>query len=240
MAELYLFNVDGTNYGFNPLNASTTLFSIPYTYTNIVRSEIQITESFSKSTVSFKFPRDHSFALMLLQDLTEIPIITTIYRDSSVYWKGRVKEVAASDSSITINCISVYSYQQKDGFSPKITIQCRHRLYEKGCNVVKEAHGINYSVSGIISKQFTVSGLSGSAYKGGTASINGQIRNILNHSGNTITLSYPFNGSQSGTLRLYPGCALTVDACIGFSNLNNFGGFPFMPITSPFSSAGAL
>lgn len=39
---------------------------------------------------------------------------------------------------------------------------------------------------------------------------------------------------------LYPGCARTTAACNSFSNIANYGGFPFMPGKSPFNGASVF
>ena len=58
---------------------------------------------------------------------------------------------------------------------------------------------------------------------------------IVNHSGDELTLLNSFfDDYEEETFRIYPGCDLTKSTCENkFSNLSNFGGFPFIPIRNP-------
>lgn len=242
-SELYLFQYNGTYYGFTPTVLSKTLNTITYSPAIITRSNLTITSNLAKSPVTFKFERSHSFAKLLLQELPETPILVTIYRNSSQYWKGRVLEVTANPLTIEITCDSIFSTLARGGVSPKIQLQCRYTLYSTNCGVTKEAYTAAYTVSGISGKTITITPITqtNGYFTNGIAAINGQQRNIVLHSGNNLTLTASFIGTQSGTLTLYPGCKLTKDDCnTKFNNLLNFGGFPYIPKRNSFGTPGAL
>ena len=48
----------------------------------------------------------------------------------------------------------------------------------------------------------------------------------------TLTVPLPAVPSSGDTFTIYPGCARTKSACAGYSNSNNYQGFPYVPQTS--------
>lgn len=242
MSELYLFQKDGVYFGFTPTVFSKIQDDIVYSPTLISRSNINLTNNFDKSPVNFKFERTHSFAKDILYNLPENPILVTIFRNGSPYWKGRVVGAKANPMSIDISCDSGQSTAKRQGLQPKIMLTCRHVLYGANCKVVQESWVTNFNVSGINSSSFSIPSLTASDkhYNGGIAKINGQIRNIIEQVGTVIKLTHPFTGVQTGVIALYPGCQHTEENCIAFSNLDNFGGFSRLPNKNPFGSTGLL
>ena len=61
-------------------------------------------------------------------------------------------------------------------------------------------------------------------------------RPVVGHSGEDVLLRYPFPGLETGdTVTVYPGCDKKMATCRDkFSNQARFGGFPWIPSTSPF------
>ena len=86
----------------------------------------------------------------------------------------------------------------------------------------------------------------------------GTLRFITGHSGSTLTLIRPLeslnsffakNGYGEGygygygglVIRIYPGCDRTKETCQSkFNNLNNYGGFPFIPLKNPFGGSSIV
>ncbi len=121
---------------------------------------------------------------------------------------------------------------------------CPHALYDVNCGVNRD----QFKVAA------TVSTLTGSAIEYSSAAMlpdgraaggyiewsigSGELerRSILAHSGSTLTLLGGTDGLSAGqAITVYPGCRQTTADCHDyFANLDNFGGFPAMPGTSPF------
>lgn len=243
MAELYLF-FDGTSYyPFTPNTVPEVYETRTYQPTIITRTQVQLTEQSSKTSVSFKFERSHSFARNLLVNLSEIPVLVTIYKSGLIYWQGQVIGVKGSKGEIEIACDSNFSKISRAGRQPRITLECRHVLYSLSCGVNKEAFKKLYPVNSLNSNILDISSIeeADGYYTGGIASINGQSRGILKHSGTVLTLDSSFMGYPSGQLALYPGCNLSESVCnTRFNNIINFGGFARTPTKNPFSSTGLL
>lgn len=54
---------------------------------------------------------------------------------------------------------------------------------------------------------------------------------IMTHTNNQIELLYPV--TLEDRFRVYPGCKKSTTACKAYGNINNFGGFPFVPKKHP-------
>ena len=240
MSELYLFEEAGVKRGYTPTVFSTSFDSVTYIPTAVSRSSITITDQFSKATVSFKFARSHPYAKSLLADIPETPIKVVVYRNSLVYWEGKVTRAKASGMSIEVQCENTYSTLARAGISAKMTLNCRHTLYGVNCKVLQALHGEIYHVNAT-SSVIAIAGLAEGRYNNGIASIPGQTRRIVLNTTSDITLVSPFTGSYLGDITIYKGCKLTEADCMNtFNNLDNFGGFARIPTKDPFAAQGLL
>jgi len=241
MSELYLFTKDSERRGFTPGIAAVEFLNDTYAPTILTRSAISITGNFEKSDITFNFERTHTYALDLLQNIPENPITVTMYKDNSVYWWGEVKEVKAGGASISLICNSTGSNLTRNVQRGRLTIECYKRLYSPACGVVKNLWSVNYTVTANSSSVF-VSGMTQPAgyFTGGVAEMSGQSRQIVNQTTTHVNLTHPFTGVLSGTITLFPGCALTEAACTAFGNLPNGGMFARIPAKNPFKSTGLL
>jgi hypothetical protein len=242
MSELYLFNNNGVNLGFTPTVFSKTLSGITYSPAIISRSNLNITENFAKSFMTFKFERTHSFANTLVSEIPEIPIIVTIFRNNLTYWKGQVLSAKKNFTSIEVACDSTFVATSKSGLRYRANLTCNHILYGGNCGVIKS----NFATTGTATATSTIINVSGISnpdgfFENGIAEMAGQSRRILTQIGTVITLSSPFTGVLSGIIQLFPGCKLTEANCITpFNNLVNLGAFTRIPSKNPFSNTGLL
>jgi hypothetical protein len=164
-----------------------------------------------------------------------------VYRNNMVYYQGRVIDCEMSKTTIQIICDSLYSTLRTATVNAEYTINCIHRIYDAGCTLNPTAWQTSFSISGVSNRQFTIPiNSSTTDYTGGFCGINLQSRQILKHSGTSITLDYIFKGTQTGTMTLTRGCNLTPANCQAFGNYNNFLGLGFRPVKDPFSETGAL
>lgn len=113
---------------------------------------------------------------------------------------------------------------------------CNHVLYGEGCGVVASAFDYDGNVSVVSGKTITVDGLF--AAKGADWAVGGYVsfsdtdfRLVLAQSGDVLTLLFPFaNTPLSSTVKVFAGCDRTATTCdTKFSNVINFGGFPYVP-----------
>ena len=119
---------------------------------------------------------------------------------------------------------------------------CIHTLFDSGCTLGKAG----FAVNGIVQAGSTINKLLTSLTQADSYFDNGQlvftsgtnsghivaVRKYLN-SGGTVLFVVPLPAipATGDTFTIYPGCDKTQATCLGkFSNLANFGGFPYVPV----------
>lgn len=222
---------------------------------SISHSAISQTEDLSKNNIQIKFPVTDPFAVQYAGDTISDVTTLTIYRAQStdaeafvaVIWKGRIAGCNASDKIISINCESIFTSLRRPGLRATFQKTCRHSLYGRGCNLDMELFASVGSCTSIAGNVVNVSGAAnlGTAgyYTGGIIkAADGVMRTISNHSGNALTLLRPIFGLTAGqAITLYPGCSHVMSACNEkFNNLDNFGGFPWIPSKNPMGGSSIV
>ncbi len=176
--------------------------------------------------------------------------------DVSVIWKGRLTGVRPGGAQIKLGFDSIFTSLQRAGLGARYQRMCRHALYGRGCKVNKALYavtGVPSAVAGV-----TVTIPAAAAYPDGyfnTGMIetpDGALRFIIGHAGSQLTLMRPMEslnrlfaaqgyglsyGEVYGGLavKLYPGCDRSRSMCNSrFNNLENYGGFDWIPTRNPF------
>ena len=227
-------------------------------------SSVNQTNEMAKDPVKLEFPRDNTFAQLFLGGVPEQVTSVTIFRghagdtdeEFQFYWKGRVAGSSSTGDSVSLDCENIFTSMRRTGVRARYKKKCRHALYQRGCGlndydfaVVVEANDITGKVVTVesLNDSNTDSNIAGDGYfTGGMLETNdGFLRYIISHSGSQLTLisALPalatdiIDSSGSSTVTIYPGCDHTRATCSGkFNNLDNFGGFPFIPGKNPFAN----
>jgi uncharacterized phage protein (TIGR02218 family) len=224
-----------------------------YTPSSIQRDKVKQSTDIFKNGMKLTFSRDDSFASQFLgfapEETTTVTILRGHYDDPDgefvVYWKGRILSAKATESRIELECEPVYTSIRRPGLRAKFEFNCRHVLYGRGCGVNREAYRHDGTVIGVSGGlTVSVSGVSGvfpdGWFTGGIIfGPDGSSRFIVGHVGAEVTMSRPMS-SVIGALevRLYPGCDHLRGTCnTKFNNLDNFGGFPWIPSRNPFDGS---
>lgn len=252
------------------VNAFTTEANIVsdsnYTYlpAPIIMGEVSQTNEMNKDPLKLTFPRDDSFAQLFLGNVPEQVTTVTVFRghqgDTSeefqFYWKGRIAACSATGDAVRLDCENVFTSLRRAGLRARYQKNCRHALYQTGCNVDRSAHATQATVSSASGFTITIDALDSNVvdsnvgdadeFVGGMVETNdGYTRYIIAQDNQTLTLIRPLqsliddvNDSVGGAeVTLYPGCNHTRDHCRKkFDNLLNYGGFPWIPTRSPFGS----
>lgn len=218
----------------------------------IKRSGIEQSREFSRTTMSLTVPRDFPVALLYVTGSPEGVMQLTLYRGHdrdtdeqiATYWTGRVVGVAFKGSTATMKCDTAYTGMQSNGKRATHAVQCRHSLYKTGCNVNRELFkvaGTMAVVSGLTYQAAAFATKPDGWFNNGTLEIvvNGQImrRLIVAHAGSTVTLMSTIYGAAAGNaFEAFAGCARGPSTCNDkFSNIINYGGFPWKPVKNPFT-----
>lgn len=244
--ELYTFAQGTQFWRFTTAPDTGTYAGSEYVPSSITRDRIKQTSDVLKDSLKLEFPRGDAFANQFLGFAPDIVTTVTVMRghvgdnEFIPYWKGRVIAAVASGNKIELACESVFSSIRRPGLRARYELTCRHALYAARCGVTPEALQVVGTVSAASGVTISVPAAAGFAdgyFTGGMVKAPDEsARFIAAHSGGVLTVQRPLAGLVVGaTVRLYPGCDHLRSTCAGkFNNLDNFGGFPWIPIRNPY------
>jgi hypothetical protein len=253
------FIVDSAAYRYTSSSYEMTDSNGTYTPESISLTNIITTNEIAKNGVQVTIPRDNAFAQLFLGRVPEVGASLTIYRshapdvDGEMCWKGRVASSESTGDEVTLQCEDIFTSSQRIGLRARYQKSCRHSLYGASCGVDKSSFGQATTILDVSGRTVTVSAVSTSPaldedyFLGGIIELaDGTSRSILARDGWVLTLDRPFNdlsttsplGSPIDTCTLYPGCNRTTGHCLNrFANLDNFGGYPYLPSKNPFQGS---
>lgn len=266
MKELYRF-VEGSLVWTSTSSDKDEVYnSETYTSKAIGRNEVESKNELSRSNIEISVSIDDEMGRRWLKNVVDSVVTLTIFSKEgssvSVVWKGRLSAVKPEISEIVLVFESIFTSLRRPGLRARYQRSCPHVLYGRGCNLNKD----DWAVSGIVTNVQSTAVVMpiAATYPDGyfTAGIieapNGTLRFITGHSGQNLTLirqlddlsesfansEYDFNyGNFYGGIsaRIFPGCDRVKETCNSkFSNLPNFGGFPFIPLRNPFDGSSIV
>jgi uncharacterized phage protein (TIGR02218 family) len=263
LAELFLFESMGQQWAYTSGDAPVEYNGVTYEPVPIRRGNAEQTQDINKNDLQIKVARDNDIGLIHLQYAPEaVTSISVFQREEGgafgVFWKGRITGARADGSEITLMCESVFTSMRQPGLRARYQKNCRHAVYGRGCRLDPEDFAVVAlleSVSGVSLVVPDAALQPNDWYLGGMLRApDGSLRMITNHSGSTIEITRPilyldqigygFNyGMDYGTpaVKLYPGCNRVRSTCLSkFNNVDNFGGFPWIPSVNPFGGSSIL
>lgn len=223
-----------------------------FTPSPVKRDSVKQTTDTFKDSIKLVFPRDDAFASQYLafapEDVTTVTIYRGHYGDPDnqfiVYWKGRVVGAKTSGNQIEVQCESVFTSIKRPGLRARFEYGCRRTLYLKGCNVNRELYkheGAVLSIAGGLVVTVAGAALQPDGYYTGGMIVapDGSSRFLTAHTGDTVTMARPMASLVGGqSVAIYPGCDHLKETCKNkFNNLNNFGGFPWIPSKNPYGGS---
>lgn len=265
---LYQFAQGVTTWRFTNDVSDISEGMVVWQSSSIRHSEIQLTDDVGSDAVNIDFPVGHPFARDFAGYGIDTRITVTIFRahrsnmaDRRVVWAGYVSTPKISGVTLSIECVTLAAHIRETGLQSKMSRQCRHTLYRGRCGLNMNDCARSVPITAIDGRIVHIDESSGSipagSLSGGlVASQSGELRMITLHEPGVLTLARPFSAlaadfASSGpgyTAQMYPGCARSRRACGSFlnpanpsgTNIENFGGFPWIPISSPFAGGTVL
>lgn len=253
--ELYTFTRDGKNYYYTSYQENIVFDTITYLAIPIARASIEGTSDLGRVSLKVTMSILADFVKQYIASSPAGVVSLTITRfhrgdtNTAIAWKGRVSNVRFGEAEVEVTCLPIYAAIRRPGLRRQYQATCPHVLYNSPCNVVKETFEISatiLSISGnlIESPSFIVDvnpTYNSTWFVGGFVLYNnGQVidrRFIVGHDNVTgvLTLNLAFAKLTLGSVvKAYPGCNHTIATCKDkFSNLDNYGGFPYIPIKNP-------
>ena len=156
-------------------------------------------------------------------------------------WSGRVTGVGWDYPLMTVGCERMSTSLKRSGLTARYQVgMCRHVLYQPGCGLIKESYRVDGTVGAVSSATLlTVAAAAGYPdgwFTGGILYLDGMMRYITGHAGSSIQISQGLRGLVTGSeIRLYPSCDRLASTCSGkFNNIENYGGFDYIPPKGPF------
>jgi uncharacterized phage protein (TIGR02218 family) len=241
--ELYKF-VRGTSTWTKTSSASSVSYG-GYTYSPAVigRGDIESKGEISKSKLEISLDMFDDLAQEMLGALLFEPLTLTVYTqdeiETAVSWKGRLAEVKPSLTKMSLSFESIFSSMKRPGLRAIYQKPCRHAIYSPGCGVDKSSFATVGEMTAVSGTYIAISEAALQAdgyYTGGIIEASdGQMGFIIAHIGSYLNLLRSVSSLTSGeNATIYPGCNKLRGTClIKFDNLDNFGGFPWIPDDNP-------
>ena len=161
-------------------------------------------------------------------------------------WSGRIVGVSWEFPRMKVGCERISTSLKRTGLRARYQRQCRHVHYGSGCRLDRASYETAGTVDAIVGKTvLTIAPAAGFAngyFNGGIVEHNGQLRLIVGHTGDTVSINRPLNDLSIGdTIHIYPGCDRSASTCAAkFNNLPNYGGFDFIPGKGPFEGSSLV
>ena len=250
--EFYRFQFAGQNFAYTSFEESVTLSGVVYLPIQISRNKIRKNQDLTTAPITVTVPYDLDIVRLFSSFPPSEPIRATVFarqvndpdQQVVVQWEGRIANVMIRNNfRAEIRCDPITTSLRMNNLRLKFQSQCPYTLYANGCRAPLNSFLLSTTLSSssgniISSPNFAMR--PDGYYSGGfiviTLNNNNYRRFILNHVQNNITLDFPIPATSAGqAIQVYPGCDHTVDTCRDkFSNLDNYGGEPYIPEKNPF------
>lgn len=255
--ELYLFEYQGgamryTTDADDVTHDAALWLQMP----GLSRSAIEDTGDIAKSSLTLTAPEDFPPALLFevyppsdVLELTVLRLQRDAPTEAKTIWLGRVLNAYWSVGHATLTCESLFTRLKQPGLRRIYSKNCPHLLYGNECRADAALFTDAVTLEALAAGGFDLLATAFDAkpdgyYSGGRVSHDAggglvHYRGIREHVGNRVTLTHPIPGLASGAaLLVLPGCDRTRATCQAkFSNLANYGGFPYMREKNPFGSS---
>lgn len=248
--ELYEFTRGTLTYRYTSADADYVLLPNTYAAEPLQRGKIEASAERARNALTIDCRREFAIADMF-RVAPPTDVIGVIVRrqhrgdsDVAVIWTGRVLNCEFTGAQARLNCEPVTSSLRRPGLRRLYQRGCPHVLYGQGggqCNLNRASVSTVTTVAAISGLVLSVAAIGAYPFAGGFVEWEvepGVIerRFIVSFTGLDLTLSQAFQGLEVGdTVTVSPGCDHSVATCDGtYSNIANYGGFPFIPIKNPF------
>ena len=243
--ELYTFRCGSDEWRYS--SAETLRLDLQtYTGLAITRNEIQQAGEINKQTLTLKLPPDTPVLAGMLGGMISGVYTLAIARyhrsdgQRITVWKGRVCGVSWPEGLAELSCEPVFSSLRRIGLRRVYQTQCPHALYGALCGAARASFAVAASVTAIDGLTLTIPAAASHPdgwYAGGELVFGASRRMIVQHTGAFISVAAAVPGlTASQTVELAAGCDHTLSACRDkFSNLDNYGGQPWIPSKNPFT-----
>lgn len=263
--ELYKFELGPVAYAYTSGDAPHDYGGLNYQPEAIWRTELEQNDEDGAGSLTVSLPADNPVALLFSAQLPSRQVFITVYRAHrnsvgyAVAFMGAVAAASFEDGECTLTCQPDAAAFQRQIPGPIFQSQCNHVLFSQteyygtsanrsdsaqsvGCGlrkadfrtpaVVVSADRLTVVADAFASKP------DGYFTYGQLELPTGDVRWIVAHVGNALTLAYPVSLAPGDSVAAFPGCDGAEGTCRSkFNNIINFSGFTRVPSVNPFNSA---
>jgi len=239
--EAFDFEYLGDNSHYRVTSSAIEITHDSNAYTPIVisRGPVISGAEIERNGLTLKVDRNDSYFNSLIFSSrtfqTELTLYTLQPEDTfAITWKGKIKSVSKGPEDITVTLSPISSTADRPIIHRKYQVQCPHKLFGYYCGVNEATFtraGTVLSSSGSTLQAAIFATEVDGWFKGGEVTIGSEIKTIIKHVGNTVTLLDGFSdASVSDPLSATAGCEHDTSTCnTKFSNILNYGGCPWIP-----------
>jgi uncharacterized phage protein (TIGR02218 family) len=252
--DLYLFKLEDLEWRYTAADGDVTVGGYTWTAVSISDDGIKQTgesttdaltitcdSSIEPAQIYMNFPPSRAMQVFILRGHVDDDQVIAAY-------SGEVSQhncPTPGTSVITVETISASMSRSGVRFGWQRT--CPYALYDElTCKVDKTLWGVPGTVDAIDfdTGDLTINALAGqpdNKFSGGfvmwlTVDRGTEFRAAETQTGAVVKMFGTNEGLELGqAMTVYPGCDRTTNGCIGFNNLDNYGGVPNMPGVSPFN-----
>ena len=254
--ELYLFKYGSDStaaYGYTDGSVSKTHLGVAFKPLPIKRGTIVANQGLDKTTLQVRMPRDAEVPALYTVQAPSYVVSLTIFQghhndpdnELKVVWTGRVQSVQRTGSLATVSCTPASASMKRVGLRYNYQHPCQHPLYGEQCGANKLAATVTANAVEIGEDFIRLpvdwfGALPEDKFVYGIAewqtSDNIEYRSILEvTSGGVLRLTNKARGLVPGMpVKVSLGCNHQVTDCKNLhSNLQNYGGMPYIPLKNP-------
>ena len=248
--ELYAFHSASAAFHLTPHEFAVDLGGQRYLSTPIGRSALSLGAEATKTALQLRLPPDHALVSHLLASALggEVTAITLrlarqvqgSWQITGTRWLGRVLGVEIADDAAQVACESAQVSLKRVGLRRLYSRQCTHVLYSDACGAQPIPQSA--TVQSVAGRRVEVAGGTPptllAALPGGLLLLaNGARHMIVGADAAGVELLAPLLLPAGAVVQLVAGCDHSTTTCANrFNNLDNYGGFPFLPNKNPFST----
>lgn len=248
--ELYAFESASASFYLTPHEFAVDLHGQRYQSLPIGRSALSLGAEATKTALHLRLPPDHALVGHLLASalsgevtavrLSVAQLPQAFWQGSGTRWLGRVLGVEVADDTAQVACESAQVSLKRIGLRRLYSRQCTHVLYSDACGAQPVSQSA--TVQSVAGRRVVLAGGTPptllAALPGGLLQLASGARHmIVGVDSAGVELLAPLLLPAGAVVQLVAGCDHSTATCAArFNNLNNYGGFPFLPNKNPFST----
>lgn len=258
LIELYEFKVGVLTYRYTSSDRDqvpSASYGFVWESETISRTKFGQTDELNQENINISLHKDNAIAQLYKGRPPDQTIVLTIFRYHEEYvneqdvvcaWSGRVLSCSFKGDVAELVCESTATSLKQPGLTRRYQGSCPHAVYSAACGVIKADKEFYTTVSVVTDNIIEATGASAYSndhFTGGYINWLGddgnlQSRMIIAHTGEQLTLDWAIDDmAVLDQLWVYPGCKHTMTDCFNkFLNIENYGGFPYIPKKNPYAT----